>query len=316
MADAFHNLAGSAAIEQLLAAELQQSDQMLATSTPILRHLLSNTDNSMFNDEIVARVRGQFNHLAQQLVIAIAGAAGHADPQAWAHEASSGLAEALMVDDALLSHCHALAIEWQLIQRLQGRSAIDPVSSPLLQAMIAGDEEPVAPLAMRFVAAQVRFGQQAQRMELPVDSLSAELLHRLLQLAEQHVLTGDTRNDIHVGEAFTAIRAAHDESASRLGLAARLIAGIGGGARAALSVEHAGASLFLTAVASFSNCDRAAVAMATSECQLPRLALILVASGLRPAEVDQQFSAIHPDITLPEGIDLLGADRAAAMLVG
>ena len=54
----------------------------------------------------------------------------------------------------------------------------------------------------------------------------------------------------------------------------------------------------------------------TSQAQLPRLALALLASGTRPAAVEQQFVALHPEVTLPDGFEALSADRAAALLAG
>ncbi|MFN5819360.1 MAG: hypothetical protein ACK44Y_02890, partial [Novosphingobium sp.] len=50
------------------------------------------------------------------------------------------------------------------------------------------------------------------------------------------------------------------------------------------------------------------------EGQLARLALALRAAGVRPENVEEQVLAIHPDVSLPEGFETLGADRAAALL--
>ena len=50
------------------------------------------------------------------------------------------------------------------------------------------------------------------------------------------------------------------------------------------------------------------------EGQVARLALTLRAAGLRPEAIEEQFLAIHPDVSLPDGFEALGADRAAAIL--
>jgi hypothetical protein len=54
--------------------------------------------------------------------------------------------------------------------------------------------------------------------------------------------------------------------------------------------------------------------LATNEGQLSRLALALRATGMKPEAVEEQFAAIHPEVALPDGFELLGADRAAAVL--
>ena len=90
--------------------------------------------------------------------------------------------------------------------------------------------------------------------------------------------------------------------------------GMGGGALAALSVDHAGVAMFLSALATGSGQDRDLVALATNDKQLARLALSLRAAGLKADGVEQQFSYLHPQITLPEGFEGLRADDAAGLL--
>jgi len=48
--------------------------------------------------------------------------------------------------------------------------------------------------------------------------------------------------------------------------------------------------------------------------QLPRMMLSLCACGLGPEAIAVQFAAIHPDITLPEGIADISPDNAGAIL--
>jgi len=40
----------------------------------------------------------------------------------------------------------------------------------------------------------------------------------------------------------------------------------------------------------------------------------LRAAGLKPADIERQFLAIHPEAMLPEGFDRLGTDMAASIL--
>ena len=72
--------------------------------------------------------------------------------------------------------------------------------------------------------------------------------------------------------------------------------------------------MFLSALALASGQDRDTAVLATNEGQLARLALALRAAGLKPTAVEEQFVSLHPEVSLPDGFDSLGADRAAALL--
>jgi hypothetical protein len=91
---------------------------------------------------------------------------------------------------------------------------------------------------------------------------------------------------------------------------------MGSGARAALSVTHAGVAIFATALGMASGQGRDLAVLAACEGQSGRLALALRAAGLRPEAVEEQFVALHPDGALPKGFESLDADRAAALLAG
>src|SRR5690606_24724423 len=112
-------------VEQLLREELELGDAMIATSRPILRHLLANDDHALFSDEMIARIRGMVTDLAARLLFAQAEAAGARDRAAYAAEREGALAQALFADVAFLAHAHALTLEAQLAERLQARSGID-----------------------------------------------------------------------------------------------------------------------------------------------------------------------------------------------
>lgn len=290
-------------VEAVLREELAHGDAMLGTIAPILRHLLANDDHSVFGDEIIARVRGVTADLSRQLLDEAAGP-GQAEP---APARVDALASALVDVPGLLAHVHAQALEWQLVQRLQARLALDPVLSPLLQALIASSDARTSGLAMNFLAAQARFCQAQKRMKLPLAELPGDLLHGALEALCAEA--GDA-----AAPAMAAIRQRYDESCGRLGLATRLVMDMGAGAVAALSITHAGVSLFLSALSLATGQNRDLVVLSTNEAQMARLALALRAAGLKPQAIEEQFLALHPDVALPEGFENLGADGAAALL--
>ena len=297
-------------VEIALSDDLAHGDALIGTIAPILRHLLANDDHSLFSDEIVARVRGMMHDVARQLLDALSSAAGNPDQRDHPGENYDVIVHAFIADHAFLSHAHALALEWQLTERLQGRLALDPVLSPLVQALIASPDGGTSAIAMALLAAQARFVQNQRRMQLPLSELPADLLHTALKALR----APEGIEEIHRVSAETAIRVQFDESRSRLGLIERLIIGMGGGASAALSITHAGAAMFLSALSLASGQNRDTAVLSTNEGQLARLALALRASGLKAQAVEEQFLSLHPEVSLPEGFDMLGADRAAALL--
>ena len=304
------------AVESLLGDELAAADFAQANVGPILRHLLGNDDHALFSDRIVAQVRAQIEDLARQLAMSLETALGHADPRGAANATAPLLAAALIDSPAILAHAHALALEAQLAERLATRLSLDAVLSPLLQSLIASSDPNTAATAMALLAAQARFVQAQRRGELPLAELPGDLLHTALLIMREHGCGNDPARDRVAAVLETAIRSNFDEAANRLGLLHRLVGGMGGGAIAALDVEHAGVALFVTALGLGAGLERDHAMFATTEAQLPRLALALLASGAKSALVEQQFFAIHPEVTLPEGFETLRADRAAALLAG
>ena len=296
-------------VESVLRDELAYGDAAIATIAPILRHLLANNEHSVFSDEILARIRGMTGDIARQLLIEYETVAENAEPRQHAPEAVAALVEGLIGHGGFLAHIHGLALEWQLTERMQARLALDPVLSPLLQALIASSEPAVSSAAMALLAAQARFATNQRRMQLPFGELPGDLLHSALLalrgvVAEEEVATRTEQS----------IRSRYDESRSRLGLISRLVAGMGGGATAALSITHAGVGIFLSALALASGQDRDMAVLSTNEGQLARLALALRASGMKPQSIEEQFDSLHPEVALPAGFEQLGADSAAALL--
>ena len=301
-------------IKAQLSNELAASDQALANCSPILRHLLWNQEASIYSELIVARVRGMFLDIARQLVIALAQAAGHIEPQPWAHEAAGDLSALLAENPIFLSHFHALALEWQLTERLQVRAAVDPVVSPLLQTQIASIDPEVAGTAMNFLAAQARFGQAQRRMQLPLAELPGDLFHVAMVTMRAHV--GDEISaDGYAVTAERALRANFDEQRNRLALLRRVLDAIPSDqASRVFELEHAGAAFFLTAVANACGLSREAATLATTEGQHLKLALALCACGLDRSAMTAQFYTIHPEAILPGAMGDLDPQSAAALL--
>ena len=219
------------------------------------------------------------------------------DPQA--HDA---LAEALAGDGALLAHCHALAAESQLAERLHQHRAIDPVLSPLLQELIASDTPVIAELAMNTLAAQSRFIQSQRRMELPLGELPAELFHTI------------TAAHVPGADAARRLNAAYDEAVSRLGLLARLVSAMRRGAIAALALDHAGPALFASALAALSRASREQAVLASQEGQGARLALMLRSAGLGSEAIARQFLLIDPAARPLRDLDAISPERARMLL--
>lgn len=314
MADPMNNSphAGPSAesVEDMLRGELAQGDVILSTARPILRHLLANDDHAMFSDEVIARIRGMMLHLARQMLFELAEVLGKQDRGEWVDERQDDLATQLLEDTAFLGHAHALCIEAQLAERLQQRSGIDPVLSPLMQELAASKDQALAAAAMRVVAAQARFMQHQRRMELPLGELPAELFHTATKLLR-------TSQEDYPEEARAVcdkLRANYDESERRIGQITRLVMAMGHQAKRALSVDHGGLAVFSTALSMASEQDRDVVVLSLGENQCARLAISLRAAGLGQHAVEEQFLYLHPEITLPEGFDALRVDRAVALL--
>lgn len=298
-------------VEDILREELDRADAMIATARPILRHLVANDDQGLFNDEAVTRIRGMMTHVATQLLFVQAGVIEALDPAAYAAEREEDLVQALFEEGALLAHAHALTLEAQIAERLRARGGIDSVLTPLIQELAAAKEGETAALAIAVLAAQARFMQQQRRMELPLGELPGDLLHAALVLLR--ALGG---SDEQAVEVERRVRGSYDEGCSRLGLLTRLIMTLGPKATRALSIDHAGLALFATALALASGQERELTVLSFADRQFARLALGLRAAGLRQQAVEEHFLYLHPEVALPEGFDSLRPDRAAALLAG
>lgn len=298
-------------VERVLREELVEGDAMIAAARPILRHLLASDDNSLFSDEMIARVRGLVLSVAGQLLFAQAEAAEARDRATYVAEREDVLAWALCADGAFLAHAHALTVEAQLIERLQASNGIDPVLTPLVEELVASADGEAAGLAMSVLAAQARFQQHWRRMELPLGELPGELFHRVLVALREQARGED---ELAAERAERRLRDEYREGEGRLGLITRLVMGMGQRAPHGLAIEHAGLATFATALALASGQERDLVVLSFAERQSARLALALRAAGLTHQALLGQVLYLYPDVALPEGFETLGADRAAALL--
>ncbi len=290
---------------------LAKGNDALARVGPILTHLLATPDHSMFSDEIVARIRGMCHHLAWQVLRAQAEAAGQAGREAFADRHGEALTEHFFSSPLLLAHCHALAQEWQLAERLEASYGIDPVLTPLIQRLIASEDSTVASAAMASLTAQARFAQTQRRMELPLSELPGDLFHDLLM--GWRSFNGQLRSDAMI-RAEAKLRNGYDEGAGRLSLLARLIAGMGSAALQAVDVDEAGTALFLTALAARSGQSRVAAVLSTNQRQQARLAVGLRAAGLDRADAERQLLRLNPQANPPRDLASLTPDEARRLL--
>ena len=290
---------------------LARGDAALSGIQPILSHLLSAPDHSLFSDEIVARVRGMVADLANQILRVQAGCTGDDGRDAFAHRHSEALSEHLQASAELLLHCHALAVEWQVTQRLEEEFGLDPVLSPLMQRMIADADGWISSGAMAALAAQARFVQAQRRMELPIGELPGDLFHRTLLAWRNYCGEGQSEA---VTRAETKLRSGFDESASRLALMSRLVSSLGDRAKDALVIEEAGSGLFFTALASMSGQSRPLAILSSHARQAVRFALGLRAAGVAARQVDEVLLRLHPGGAPVPGLGEIGEREARDLL--
>jgi hypothetical protein len=290
---------------------LAQGDRALGRIGPILGHLLTTRDQSLFSDELVARIRGMLTHLAWQILRIQAEATGVKGREEFAADHGEALSEKLFATPSLVAHCHALALEWQLTSRLETDYGLDPVISPLLQTLIGHEDAPVASAAMASLAAQARFAQAQRRMELPLGELPGDLFHALLLAWRGY--NGEDASDALI-RAEGRLRADFDEAAGRLSLLERVVTLLGKDSAAALTFDQAGIALFLSAVMLKSGQPRDIAAVSTHHSQMARLGIGLRAAGLRSQDIEAQLVRLHPDRDPPNGLADIGTREALNLL--
>lgn len=297
-------------VEESLRDALANGDAVLATARPVLLHLVNNDRDTLFNDEIIARVRGILHDIARQWLFALAETAQLQNRERFVQDRVEICAGGLSENAELLAHAHVLTLESQLAERLQESSGIDPVLTSLIQDEAAGSDAALAGLAMAVLAAQARFIRQQARMALPLGELPGELFHQvtvtLMCLSADHAEAA----------AHTAakLRADYTEGQSRLGVLSRFVAALVDRSTYALAVEEAGLAIFATALANAVHQERDLVILSFSDRQKLRLGLTLRAADLADAALREQFHHIHPRAAVPQQLQHVSAERAAALL--
>lgn len=295
-------------VEEILKDELARGDRALLSVAPVISHMLDASGPALVSDAIVARLRGMLGDLARQLLNA-----GHESTRQEAIEQDDidHLAGALAGNSAVIGHLYALAMEGHLTDRLEQRASLDPVLGPLLQELIASDKPATAELAMSTLAAQSRFVQSQRRMELPLAELPCELFATVLQQFEVAALAMDPSS---VSRALAVLKRKYDEGAGRIGLLARLVSSMRGGAVAALQLEHAGMALFASGLATLTRQSRDLAVFACHEGQAARLAISLRAAGLDAEAIEVQFLTLGSGGAIPADIETMAPARAQALL--
>ncbi|MFC4255863.1 hypothetical protein GRI97_12995 [Altererythrobacter xixiisoli] len=297
-------------VEESLRDALASGDAVLATARPVLLHLVNNDRDTLFNDEIIARVRGILHDIARQWLLALAEAAQLPHRDRFVEDRIESCAAGLSENAELLAHAHVLTLEAQLTDRLLETSGVDPVLTALIQDEAAGSDAVLAGLAMAVLAAQARFMRQQARMALPLAELPGELFHQvvvtLMCLSADHAEPA--------ARAAARLRADYAEGQSRLGALSRFVAALGTRTCQALAVEEAGLAIFSTALATLVHQERDLIILSFSERQKLRLGLALRAAELSDGALREQFNHIHPRAAVPQQVLGLSADRAAALL--
>ena len=283
---------------------LARGDGWHAQSGPALRYVLAAQSRALLGEAIVAQVSGMMDSLAKQIVNDRVG------PNNRSAEYEPVRARLLAVD-ALREHCHALAIEWRLTTQLEAELALDPVSSPLLQALVSDADPGTGALAMATLAAQSRFAQGQRRMELALAELPAELFHAALLAARESLPVAEQADAIR---SEGRLRTEYDEGAGRLALLARLANQTSAIPAPMPPIERAGVGLWLSALAARSGEARDRTACAIADPLLGRLLLTLRAAGLSPADAERQALRAQPDAELPYGLHDVGTREAAQWL--
>lgn len=297
---------------EAIAARLAGGDAVIAAAAPVMRHLLTHDDRTLFSDAIVATVGGMMHHLASELLREYTKVAEATSGHEPGGSETDALAALLITDDELLLHAHALAAEGFATERLRQTFAIDPVVPPLVQQLLERGDD-IAADAMRLLAAQARFLQQQRRMELPPCELPATLLTQASDALAVHV-GEDGEEASRAAHLAIAGLDGHETPPNRLALLDRAADALGESEGPTLA--ESGPALFLTQLAAASGQERAWVAMGLHGKQATRLALCLRAAALDDSAIAEVFARLHPTIDVPEAVLSLDTETAKAILAG
>lgn len=289
---------------------LVSGERIRGAALPVLRHLLGQSDPVMYCDAALAKIRGMLRDLARNLLAARAGAAGLHEVQGFVEAEEGTLVAMLAADDAILAHAHALALETVLTERLQEAASLDPVVSPLLQQLIAAGDEDQAASAMEVLAAQARFLQHQQRMELSPEDLPEKLFLNALLVMRAHAGS----HDPDAQEAERSLRDARRSAPNRLTLIDGLLADASGTKAQTLSVSGAGVAIFLSALARASGQDRSKLVLALFARDSIYPALAMRVAGLESGQIETQLAMLGVDRLTELDLAAISGERAADLL--
>ena len=296
-----------------LKMSLGRSDAIARATGPILRHMLGAADTALFSDRIIATIRAMTNDLSRQLLLALARDSMELDYGSLAEDHEDTLANALLDDDALLAHIHALALEGVLTEKLQERSAIDAVLTPMVQELLSKDEETnpgQSAAAMHVLVAQARFMQAQRRMDVPLAELPGDLLHGVLLRFSTHC--GELGEVVEKTSA--QLRVQYDEGNRRAAQITRLLMTQGSEPEAALVLDRAGVAIFATALAMASGQDRDQAIVALAQSDPAHLTLMLRAAGVQEDALFKQITSVHQGASMSDNLAALSPDAAAKIL--
>ncbi|MEL7197207.1 MAG: hypothetical protein AAGL10_02740 [Pseudomonadota bacterium] len=298
-------------VEGILRTQLAKGDRALSGVAPVLSHMLASSGHALVNEDVVARLRGMLSDCARQLIDAAQTDAALVRPD---QSQVDSLADHFAENGPILSHLYTLAMEGHLASRLEQQSSLDPMLSPLLQELIASDQNELADLAMVTLAAQSRFIQAQRRMVFPITELPARLFHAILESWQDWTRNSGKADGMSEQAAAVTLRSSYDEASTRLALLTRLTGAMRNGAIVGLELEHAGLSLFATCLATLTRQPRDLAILACHDRQAARLALGLRASGLDQTTIERQFLLLVPGERLPRDLDHIDPAKAANLL--
>jgi hypothetical protein len=286
---------------------------------PVVRTLVGGAPTDLHSDDVIAHTRGMIADVAGQLATALTEGAG-AGKEAARHDATvrerdgAAIAALLTASAPFLMAVHALALEWHVTDRLDRTHGIDPVLPPLMAEGIAAADPDLVGAAKAVLAAQARFCSAQRRMQLPLSELPADLFRIAVQTLHACALAApaaDAQSRAIIAERSLRLR--FDAERGRLALLRRLFERA---PEPALWLEpaHAGAALFLTALARIMGAPREEAVLLTSATQAGRLALVLRAAGMDGAIVRRTLLCLHPDVAVPPALDDLDPAAAAALV--
>ena len=294
-----------------LRQSLARGKAVVAKATSVMRSLIDMPEPAVFSDAIVARTRGMVEGMAAQLLARQAETMGPVARDAFVEERVETLAGRLLEREDLVRHCHALAQEWHLTERLDAETGLDPVLSPLLQELIGSENPDQASAAMSAMAAQARYTQQMRRMEYDVSQLPADLFHQALNDWKTYSRAAASDS---FAQAEQKLRSEFDEAAGRLSLLERIILSDEQQEQGVLRIEHAGVALFLSGLAAASGQSREMVTVYSLLRDGSCLALALKSGGLSERDVTSIMWRLNPDASPPAAIAGLSTREAREML--